>query len=258
MNMDPESPQSPKFPKSPEEQSQKPDDSMNSVLTGLAPEVREKVIQVAREHGLADHDPIWAVILAIRAGDTLYSQSVQDMKTILSEFQQAVTDISAHQMSAGRDLRKMLDETAEVLREGQGIATEASSKLISSEEYCEKTSRFALCISGGAILLSLWVAVMVAVGVSTLGAIQTERQNLVAAVQQVVSLQKLAGMRVQLVNEKARLEADWKQLQNAVAEQGMTTELEARKAELERINAEINRRQQEQSTREEKAYENKE
>ena len=258
MNMNPESPQSPMFPKSPEELPTKPDDSMNSVLDGHAPEVGETVIQVARQHGLADHDPIWAVILAIRAGDKLYSQAVQEMKTIVSEFQQAVTDISAHQMSAGRDLRKMLDETAEVLREGQGIATEASSKLISSEEYCEKTSRFALCISGGAILLSLWVAVMVAVGVSTLGAIQTERQNLVAAVQQVVSLQKLAGMRVQLVNEKARLEADWKQLQNAVAEQGMTTELEARKAELERINADIKRRQQEQSTKEGEAYENKE
>ena len=256
MNTDPESPKSPMFPKSPEEQPQKPDDSMESVLDGLAPEVREKVIQVARQHGLADQDPIWAVILAIREGDKLYSQSVEEMKTILLGFQQAVTDISAHQMSAGRDLRKMLDETAEVLREGQGIATEANSKLIASETYCEKTSRWALYFAGGAILLSLWVAVMVAVGVSTLGAIQTERQNLVAAVQQVVSLQKLAGMRVQLVNEKARLEADWKQLQNAVAEQGMTPELEARKAELERINADIKRRQQEQATKEEKAYEN--
>ena len=72
----------------------------------------------------------------------------------------------------------------------------------------------------------------------------------------VSEMQRLAGYRMQLTNERAELEVNWKQLQKAATEQGMTPLLEATKTELEGMHAAIIRKQHELLQLEKKTYEN--
>jgi len=244
--------QSPEFPKSP----QFPEENiLESLLAGLPAEVRESTIRVAREHGLSDHDPIWTVILAIRAGDTQYTQAVQDIQKTISDFREAARSASHNLGETGREQGQTIAEVRELVNDIQAVATEATSKLTGSEEYCEKMSRWAFAAATGALLFCGFCFVLISAGVSTLGEIQTERENLVSAVAQVASLQKLAGLRILLTNEKSRLEADWKQLQTAVEQQGMIPQLENEKARLEGKYADLKTRFQELSRIEETAYE---
>ena len=182
--------------------------------------------------------------------------AVTEIQTIFKAYQESLNHASRNFQAAASDQSKVLTEAKELISETQNHQAAAASKLITSEEYCEKTSRWALGLATAALLFGLYIAVLAAGMVSTLGAIQTERQNLIVELKHVSELQRLAGYRTQLTNERAELEANWKQLQKAANDQGMTPQLEALKTQLETTHANIIRKQKELLTLEKKTYEN--
>ena len=240
----------------PPDEPQKPNDSLESCIQFLPPEFRERIVQIARKSNLPDNDPIWTVVWTLREGDKLYIDAVQAIQQIAQEFQAIVYEASKTLADTGKEQERILAETKEILTESRAMASEATSKLITSEESCEKTSRWALILASAAVVWSLYIGFLVAGCVCTLGAIQTERHNLVDAINHVAEMQRLAGYRTQLTNERAELEVNWKQLQKAATEQGMTPQLEATKTELEGIHAAITRKQHELLQLEKKTYEN--
>ena len=234
-----------------------PDDSLESVLFNLPPEPRETIVQIAREHNIADHDPVWIVVNAIRASDKTFSEAVQQIKTLQAEYQATMLDAIKQISTYNDENAQVLSDAKEIISEVKEMATETTGKLSTNETYCKQMARLAVFMLAGVLIFFAIGNCKIAECAAIVEDISKEKTGMVDAVNKVAQLQRLAGYRNQLTNERATVEADYKELQKAVASTGnMTPQFEALKIDLQQKHDSILKKQRELLQLEKQTYEN--
>jgi len=227
----------------------------NVLLEGLTNGERERVVAAHARMEDCDNSFPGSLSIILCNAARIMSQIFQKNQEVLKDAPQALAKACDKVNLANQQNNTVAEATKRIIAEVRAVSEESKTELTNTRLYCEKMTRISFAIILLATLFTGYVAYLHAVVTTEIGMIQTDRHAITARGAEMLALEKLVIERMQITAENEAFKANWKALQKAVEEQGMTQNLQDMKAKLEANHEDLAERTKILTEKEDKAYE---